>query len=191
MGIVVKLKNVRLAFPKLFRPETVGTGDTKYYSAAMPIEPGSENHAALEAAIEEAAKGKWDTKSAAILKNIREKGDIGYVHRAATDDEGGAYDGFEGMYSANASRREDKGPPYIVDRDGRSPLTAASGKPYAGCYVNATVEVWAQDNTNGKRINLQLRGVQFVKDGPAFSGGAPIDPDNEFEALAEDDDQFA
>lgn len=189
MGTVVKLKNVRLAFPELFNPKPIGSSETKYYSAALPVEPGSENHVALEAAIEEAAKAKWAAKSTAILKTIREKGDIGYKHRPLTDGEGEVYDGFQGMHSVNATRREDKGPPLVVNRDG-TPLTAASGKPYAGCYVNATVEVWAQDNQYGKKVNIQLRGVQFVRDGAAFSGGAPIDPDSEFEALPEDDDQF-
>lgn len=183
---IVKLQNVRLAFPTLFKPEAIGNSETKYYSAAFPVEPGSANHEALEAAIEEAAKAKWAAKAPNILKNIREKGDIGYKHRALTDGEGNVYDGFQGMYSVNATRREDKGLPLVVNRDG-TPLNQSSGKPYGGCYVNATVEVWAQDNQYGKKLNVQLRGVQFVKDGEAFGGGAPLDPNNEFDALPEED----
>lgn len=184
---VVKLENVRLAFPTLFKPEAIGNSETKYYSAAFPIDPASDNHKRLEAAIVEAAKGKWQNKADAILKTIREKGDIGYKHRALTSGEGDVYDGFEGMFSVNATRREDKGPPLVVNRDG-TPLNANSGKPYGGCYVNATVEVWAQDNQYGKKINLMLRGVQFVKDGTAFGGGAPLDPNNEFDPLPEEAD---
>jgi len=182
---IVKLKEVRLAFPNLFKAEAIGGSDTKYYSCAFPIVPGSENHKALEAAIEEAAKAKWGQKAAAILKAIRDKGDIGYKHRPLTSGEGDVYDGFDGMHSVNATRREDKGPPLVVNRDG-TPLAPNSGRVYGGCWVNATVEVWAMDNQYGKKLNVQLRGVQFVKDGDAFGGGVPIS-DDEFEALPDDD----
>ena len=57
------------------------------------------------------------------------------------------------------------------------PLTAADGRPYAGCYVIANVELWAQDNNYGKRINASLRGVQFLRDGDAFSGGGAASED--------------
>ena len=32
--------------------------------------------------------------------------------------------------------------PLVVDVD-KSPLTAQDGKPYSGCYVNASLELWA------------------------------------------------
>ena len=54
----------------------------------------------------------------------------------------------------------------------RNELVESSGKPYSGCYVNAIIECWAQDNKEfGKRINFGLKGVQFLRDGDAFSGG--------------------
>jgi hypothetical protein len=90
------------------------------------------------------------------------------------------------MHNLNASRNEDKGPPLLVDRDG-TPLSASSGRLYAGCWANVSVEIWAQDNANGKRINCTLRGVQFARDGDAFGGGAPIS-DDEFEPLPGDED---
>jgi hypothetical protein len=181
---IVKLKDVRLAFPNLFKPEAVGGSDTKYYSCAFPIVPGGENDKALDAAVEETAKAKWGPKAAAILKTIKDKGDIGYKPRPLTNGEGDVYDGFEGMYSVNATRREDKGPPLVVDRNA-TPLSANSGRIYGGCWVNATVEIWAQDNQYGKKINVQLRGVQFSRDGDAFGGGAPLSED-EFAALPDD-----
>lgn len=185
MSNIVKLQNVRLAFPKLFTAESVGDGDKKYFSAAFPIKPGSENHKNLERAIEEVAEAKWPKKGAAVLKTLRSKGKISYKHEELTGPEGDVYDGFEGMHSLNASRAESKGRPMVVDRD-RSPLAESDGRPYAGCYVNASVEVWAQDNANGKRINVSLRGVQFYKDGEAFGGGEPLRED-EFGELPEED----
>jgi len=188
MSNIVQLDNVRMAFPKIFKAEPVGKDTDKlYYSAAFPVEPGSKNHDKLEAAIEAAAKAKWPDKWEAILKTLRKKGDLSYHHEPLTNDEGEVYDGFQGMYYVNASRAESKGRPMVVDRDA-TPLTESDGRPYAGCYVNARVEVWAQDNANGKRINVSLRGVQFYKEGDAFGGGEPLSED-EFTAI-EDDELF-
>ena len=71
----------------------------------------------------------------------------------------------------------------VEEKEDRSPLTEADGVIYAGCYVNASIEFWAQDNNFGKRINAQLRGVQFNGDGDAFSAGRPADAD-EFEEVS-------
>jgi hypothetical protein len=64
----------------------------------------------------------------------------------------------------------------------KTPLTEADGKPYAGCYVNASIELWAQDNNYGKRVNASLGGVQFARDGDAFAGGGAASED-EFDDL--------
>jgi len=59
------------------------------------------------------------------------------------------------------------------------------GTIYAGCYVNAIISLWAQDNTYGKRINAQLEGVQFCNNGePLGAGGIDVD---EFDAFASED----
>ena len=90
------------------------------------------------------------------------------------------YDGFEGMHTFNATN---KVRPLVIDSN-KTPLTAADGKPYAGCYVDVIVEFWAQDNSYGKRVNATLSGVQFRADGDAFSGGRPASTD-EFDDLAQ------
>lgn len=179
----VFLKEVRLAFPKLYEAQPVGKGDGKYYSTACPIAPGSANDKLLNDAIAAVAKEKWRDKADAILATLKEKGDIGYKHKPLKDSEGQVYDGFEDMYSLNASLNETKGRPLVLD-ERKNQLTARDGKPYAGCWANLSVDVWAQDNANGKRMNVQLKGVQFVRDGDAFGGGAPASPDD-FDEITE------
>jgi hypothetical protein len=49
--------------------------------------------------------------------------------------------------------------------------------------VVAIVELWAQDNSWGKRINATLKGVQFYQDGEAFAGGVSASADD-FEDLS-------
>src|SRR5690606_11645232 len=81
--------------------------------------------------------------------------------------------------------------PLVIDQN-RQPLTQASGKPYSGCYVNAKLIIWAQQNQHGKRINAQLGGVQFVRDGEPLSGGAPtsVDEFGEIESAAQAANEF-
>jgi hypothetical protein len=102
------------------------------------------------------------------------------LHDGATKSE---YEGFEGnlFVAANSKVR-----PTILDQM-RNELSQADGKPYSGCYVVALLEIWAQDHKeHGKRINANLRGVQFLRDGDAFSGGGkPADTD-EFDDISDD-----
>jgi hypothetical protein len=49
--------------------------------------------------------------------------------------------------------------------------------------VDVSIDVWAQDNNYGKRVNASLRGVKFARDGEPFAGGgAATEDDFEFEA---------
>ena len=75
--------------------------------------------------------------------------------------------------------------PLVVDAD-KSPLVAEDGKPYSGCYVNASVELWPQDNNYGKRVNATLMGVQFFRDGESFSGGG-VASEDDFDDVTVDD----
>lgn len=174
--MIIKLKNVRLAFPALFEAKTVnGEGDPAF-SAVFLLDADDPQVAEINQALVAVAKEKWGQKADAILKQLRAAGKV-----ALRDgDEKAQYDGFEGNFylSARMSTR-----PTVVDRD-RTPLVAADGRPYAGCYVVASVELWAQDNGYGKRINAGLRGVQFLRDGDAFGGLRPATPD-EFDDMSE------
>lgn len=179
----VKLEKVRIAFPAVFEAKAVnGEGDPRF-SAAFVIVPGSANAKALTAAVEATAKEKWGPKAPDILKKLRAEGRVCYKQQPLTNGEGEVYDGFEDMHVLNASN---KTRPLVLDRN-KAPLTAADGRPYGGSYVNVSLELWAQDNNFGKRINASLKGVQFVEDGDAFGGGAPASPDD-FEDLGVGDE---
>ena len=178
----VKVLEVRGAFLNLFEAKTVGGEGEPRYSGAFVIEPGSANAKALAAAMVAVAKEKWGDKAAAVLKDLKAKGRVAYKEEPLSKD-GEVYDGFEGMHSINAGN---KARPLIVDRD-RTPLSAADGRPYGGSYMNVSIELWAQDNQYGKRINATLKGVQFVRDGDAFGGGAPASPED-FDDLGVDEE---
>ena len=80
--------------------------------------------------------------------------------------------------------------PTVLDRD-KTPLTENDGKPYAGCYVNAVVDIYAQKG-DFPGIRASVSGVQFHSDGEAFGGGRPASAD-EFDDVTEgaDADDFS
>lgn len=165
------LNNVRLAFPDIFKVGKFGD-----FGAALLMEPKHPAVAELRKAFTVVAKEKWGVKADAIVKSL-----------TATDKlclrDGEAKSELEG-YSGNlyVSARS-KVRPLVLDAD-RTPLVADDGKPYSGCYVNASIEIWAQDHSDfGKRINAGLRGIQFVRDGDAFSGGGKPASEEEFADL--------
>lgn len=166
----VKLNNVRLAFPQLFEAKTVNGEGKPAFSATFLLSPNHPDIKAINAAIELAAREKWGAKADAILKTARAADKV-CLHNGDTKAE---YAGFEGQMfvsARNATR------PLVIDAN-KSPLTEQDGKPYAGCYVNASIEVWAQDNNYGKRVNASLSGVQFLRDGEAFAGGGAASADD-------------
>jgi len=172
----LKLENVRLAFPTLFEAKTVNGEGKPAFSASFLLAPDDPQVATIEAAIEAVAKEKWGAKADVVLKQMRAQDKV-CLHDG---DLKANYDGFPGsLYvSARTAVR-----PLVIDKD-KSPLAEQDGKPYAGCYVNASIELWPQDNNYGKRINASLRGVQFLRDGDAFAGGAPAD-ESEFDDISE------
>jgi len=184
---IVKLENVRLSFPDLFEAKQFEGSGPFYYGAAFLM---PEDHPVLvqqpdqtwkkstvAKVILAVATEAWKGKAQTIVDSIRNNPQKCCWYDGNIKE----YDGYEGNFALNAKREQSKGRPVVKDRDA-SPLESSDGKPYAGCYVNASVEFWAQDNKFGKGIRSTLRGVQFVKDGDAFSAGSPMQ-DDEFGAI--------
>lgn len=167
--------DARLAFPDIFEPNKDGK-----FAAAFIFTTDHPMLGSLQAVIQEVGKAKWGAKWPQINKELK-AGDNLLVHDG---DSKASYVGYEGnlFFNANNTVR-----PTVVDRD-RTPLVAADGKPYSGCHVNVIIDVWAQDNQYGKKVNAQLQGIQFLKDGEAFSGGGVAADSNDFDEIAEGSD---
>lgn len=191
----MKIKfEARLAFPVLFEPEQFqGTGDYNYSCSLLvpspditvlvgePREGGGltyKKKTKLSDAIEQVGQAKWKDKWPSV-KKIAEKKDLNCLHDG---DLKTAYAGFPGNYFVSC-RSQEGARPKVVDQRG-NPVTQRDGIIYAGCYVIALVELWAQDNDFGNRVNAQIRGVQFLKDGDAFGAGAPAS-DDEFDDVSD------
>lgn len=178
----IMLRNARLAFPNLWqaRPPKDGKGKAKF-GASLILEPGNPAIKELEAAFVKMAREKWAEKGDAILKGLKAQDRL-CLHDGATK---AGYAGFDGNFfvSANSEIR-----PSAYNKD-RTPVQESDGKLYSGCFVNASIELWTQDSKDyGKRINAQLRGVQFLRDGDAFAAGTAAS-DDEFEDLSSQGDE--
>ena len=184
----VMLNNVRLAFPVLDEPEQFQGSGKPRYSAVLLVEPGSENDKKIEAALRKAAGEQWgEANIEAVLKSIKAANKCAYRDGSTKE-----YDGFEGMMALSAHSPAGA-PPSLLDGR-KNHLPRNTGMIYAGCYVNASVEIWTLDKKKGygNQLNAQLRGVQFSKDGDAFTAARPADS-NEFdvvEAAPADDSDF-
>jgi len=169
----IKLQNVRLSFPSLFQHATFGNDSTGKYEATFVLDTVEHADAItlIKSKIAELMKTELKTKLAADKICLKDGDDLGRPE-------------FEGKMTIKASTKKR---PLVIDKD-KSPLAQEDERIYAGCYVNAVVTLWAQNNQFGKRINAQLDGVQFFKDGEPFGdGGITVD---EFDAFGDDDEEF-
>lgn len=182
------LKNVRLSYPSLFKASGFGDSEPKY-SATFLIEKDSDSHKALIAEIKRVTTEAFGDKAKAIMT----KQDSG-MRKLVKDGDGedgknaeGESKGYEGTVFIKASN---KVAPKVVDSK-RNELTEVDGIPYAGCFVNAQIDVWAQNNKFGQFVNIKLLAVQHWKDGEAFGTAGRADV-NAFDVadvvdVAEDD----
>jgi|WetSurMetagenome_2_1015567.scaffolds.fasta_scaffold15373_7 hypothetical protein len=181
----IKLNDVRLSFPDIWTAVEYEKGDGKpRYNASYLITPGSENDKVIRAAIKQVAIEKYGKKADSLLAafaGVAQK--MCYLDGNLKD-----YDGYEDMMALTAHRKEKDGRPFVCDGS-KNPLTESDGKPYAGCYVNATVDIYAQDAPN-IGIRAGIVGLQFVRDGDSFGGTSKGGADD-FEDISAPDESSA
>lgn len=146
------MQNVRLSFPSLFQTAQFAGDDTGKYEATFVLD--KVEHAEVIKSIE--------TQIANLSKELKSK--LSSDKICLKDGDELDRPEFQGKMTIKASTKRR---PLVVNRD-KSPITEDDNIVYAGCYVNAIVTLWPQNNNFGKRINAQLDGVQFNRDGEPF-----------------------
>ena len=166
----IQVKNVRLSFPSVFE-RSVFKGKEGKYKATLLIP-------------------KEDTKTLNRIKSLMKavvaerRVKVPSDKYCLSNGDDYEYDGYEDHMALTASSNRR---PTVVGRD-LTPLTDDDEVIYAGCYVNALVGFWVQNNEFGKRVNANLFGIQFVRDGDAFGAG-PVDVTKEFDKMDSDEDE--
>jgi hypothetical protein len=167
------MQGVRLSFPSLFNTSKFGGADTGKYEATFILDKKTHKTviADIIKVIDALSKEELKSKVPSDKLCLKDGDEMGR-------------DEYQGMYTLKASTKKR---PLVIGRD-QSPITESDNAVYAGCYVNAIVTIWAQNNQFGKRINAQLDGVQFNRNGEPFGDGAVTV--NEFDAFADEDEGF-
>jgi hypothetical protein len=184
----IRLKNVRIMFwnCSLWTPKDYQDNKMFRYSARFINEEGDENDKTIMSAINEEASKAWNQKSKSMLNSIlRNNNKCCYVP--------GDLEKFpEKTMFLTSHRKEEYGPPILLNnkRDlatGKAEiLTGKEGRIYSGCYVNAALSIYAQNDPNSG-IRCKLLAVQFCADGEAFGENVNIDSFDTEETEVSDD----
>lgn len=187
----------RAAFVRLDKPKSFdGSGNPRWETTFL-LDPadkrGLEGLSAVIAAAADISKRAYEglvplelRKIAAIFipgqasPDPKTKADG--VEVAFIDGDTKEYNGYAGMFVIPAHQDSTKIKPAIANRLGKDVSPGEPEFPYSGCYVRGKITLWAQDNKYGRRIGVNLRGVQFVAEGEAFTQGE-LSAEDEFEAL--------
>lgn len=185
MGIKVLIKDVMLGFPALAEPQSLGDGEPAY-GVKLPITPGSANEKLIEDAIREEAKAVWKDKADSILEMLREDGKLCFIKKEyRSKSTGEVYEGFQKSHYLGT--RNAKVQPSIFNQYGEAIEKKGDieRQAYSGAIASGvSVEIWAQDNKWGKRVNCTLLGVMLSGEGTSIGGGSPPASADDFAALA-------
>jgi len=154
-----------------------GSQQNKKYKAKLLIAKDSANAAAIKNRILEVAKEEWPKDYEKVLAQL--KGTDKFCFR---DGDAKDTDGFAGNYVLSASNKRR---PRLLKAN-REEILTDDGTLYSGCYVVAHVNIYPYDTDFGKGISCGLQGVQFYRDGEAFSGGR-VSSIDEFDEIPQAD----
>ena len=174
------VRNARLAFVQVFEKRAFSEEMEPVYSLTLLLDPNDpENKKSIET-IKNHAKDMMKEAWGSTRVQIK------HCCFGDADEDGLAYDGFEGMFYV---RLKNKRRPLALDRQ-RTPISAEDNVLYSGCYGNVSMDMWCQKSSKfGKNISGNLRGVQFMRDAEPFVGSKVSE--NEFEDESEKEDELA
>lgn len=178
----IRLTNVRLSYPHLWKRQKANEEAEPKFSAAFLIDPstpeGKKNVARIEKAIAAAKEQKWGKAD----KKIKADRLCFFDGNDVVDEDDNVKKGYEDMMVIKASNKSQF---LRLNRD-KTHADEDDDPFYGGCYVDAILNAYGTDAGGPPGVFASLDGIRFRKDGERF-GAAPIDED-EFEDL--DDDEF-
>lgn len=175
----ILLKNARISFADgLFNagtPKGVPNATPKFGSDFI-IDPktsvfkqveGKWLATTMDKVILEMANDAWKGKGQAMLDSLNADKKCYRNGNARVDESGSIRSGYEGTMYVSA---KNKVRPEVVDKD-MSPLVQEDGKPYSGCRVNVSFDIYVLTDATKKGVHATLKAVQFAGDDESFGGG--------------------
>lgn len=180
MSQIVYLSNARLSFPHLAEPQKQQgeNGERISYNAAFLMLPTDPGFTKFMEVVNAMAVEKWTVNAANVLQMCHadtKKRCFGKGEEKVNSKTFQPYDGYAGHVYINAGRNT---MPQIIDPTGKAvdpantmACQALARAMYGGCYVNAAVKPWLQENKHGRAVRCDLVAVQFFADGQPFGEG--------------------
>lgn len=167
----------RLSYAHLFEPTSMEDGGQKFFSCALLI-PKSDKvtvkkiKEAIAIAIENGKVKMFGGKTANLKTPLRDG-----------DAEKEGDDTYAGNYFINVKCKQKPG---LVDKDLQPILDQAD--LYSGCYVRASINLFAFNKNGNKGIGAGLNNIQKLADGEPLGGRTRAEDD--FEAVSDEDDDL-
>ncbi len=178
---LIYLSNVRLSFPQLVEPRASGDDPNakKKYSADFIMAADHPGFNQWMKQYSMLAAGKWNEHAQNVMNLIqtdRKLRSYGNGNEKIDKKTFKPYSGYENMVYISANNEN---PPQMIQADG-NPVDSANTmayqaiarKLYGGCYVNAAVRPWLQDNKHGRGVRCELIALQFYEAGNPFGEGS-------------------
>jgi hypothetical protein len=173
-------QKIRLAFPALWvptamKPTKENPNPKKQHSATFLVPKGSKMEKLINDTIDKVAKAAWGRDSAEIIESVKNNTNKScWINGDSIEKR--KLDGYPGNMALTA--KNDRRPT-VLARDGTQVGEGDEGAPYAGCYVNAQVEIWAQVKGQGAPgLRCSLLGVVYHSKGDSFGGGRVASKDD-------------
>lgn len=194
MSELIFITKARLSFPNIVEPQTqtdVATGKVRItYSADLILPQGDPAFTQFMQQYLTMATVKWSENAQAVMQMIqtdRKTRCYGQGNEKIDKKTFKPYSGYAAQLYITAIK--DKPPQMIQDDGVKVPdgntmaYQAVARKMYGGCYVNAAVRPWLQENKFGRGVRCDLIALQFCADGEAFGEG-DVDASSMFGAVA-------
>ena len=190
MSEIIMLTNTRLSFPQLVEARAYQEGQAKKFSADLILDPAGEDWKKVMHSVMQSAQEKWGDNAQAVLQMCQADRKLRAFGNGAEKVDKKTFKPYEGYEGAVYVSANNANPPQMIGSSGKSvdptntmAYQALARKMYGGCYVNAAIKFWIQDNKYGRGIRCELIALQFAKDGTPFGDAAP-DASNLFGAVA-------
>lgn len=175
MSLRVTTGEVRLCWPKLFEPESIGDSDPKYSTMLLIDKSDTDTIAALKAAeaqAKEEQKSKWLGKAQNKPSIIKDA------------DEDGSYEDYperRGCLYMSVSASQDYRPG-VVDKSLNKIMDRS--EVYSGVYARVSLTAFAYNFQGNRGLSFGLNNVMVLGKGDSLAGG--VSAEDDFADFAED-----
>jgi hypothetical protein len=173
----VKIAKARLSFNSLFETELYNGEDTGKYSATLILDKNLHSNEI------ETLKGQIEYMIREL--EVKKLDDDKICLKNPSDTMLKVPEYLEGCLTIKATTK--KKPMLLKKEHGELIVVQESDNLfYSGCYVNAIIRLWLQNNKYGKRINCSLEGLMFASDGDVLAKTIDKNEFSSFEDSVED-----